>query len=153
MSSEPPGQNPPPPESPPPPPPGNVPPPPQQYQPAYAQPYASAPPGVVPDAQYAMPAMVLGILSLCLLPLACFCGFGEFIVIPLGIVAVVLGFMARGRIAASQGTLGGSGKALAGIITGGTGLGIAIVLGVAILIFGIAFSSLVNSIPTPTPSG
>jgi len=99
-----------------------------------------------------MVAMVLGILSLCLLPLACFCGFGELIVIPLGIAALVLGFMARSRIAASQGTLGGSGKALAGIITGGTGLGIALVLGILILLFGLAFSSIVNSIPTPTPS-
>ena len=60
--------------------------------------------------------------------------------------------MARNRIAASQGTMGGSGKALAGIITGGTGLGIGILLGIAILLFGLAFSSLVNSIPTPTPS-
>jgi hypothetical protein len=147
MSSEPPGQI-PPPDNPPPPPAASPPPPPQQYQPGYAQPY----PPTRPDAQYAMVAMVLGILSLCLLPLACFCGFGELIVIPLGIVAVVLGFLARGKIAASQGTLGGSGKALAGIITGGTGLGIAIILGIAILLFGLAFSSLVNSIPTPTPT-
>ncbi|TMD39651.1 MAG: hypothetical protein E6I89_04885 [Chloroflexi bacterium] len=143
MSSEPPDQI-PPPESPPPPP--------QQYQPPPSQPYPSAPQALLPDAQYAMPAMVLGILSLCLLPLACFCGVGELIVIPLGIAAVVLGFMARNRIAASQGTMGGSGKALAGIITGGTGLGIGILLGIAILLFGLAFSSLVNSIPTPTPS-
>ena len=143
MSSEPPGQV-PPPESPPPPP--------QQYQPPPSQPYPSAPQALLPDAQYAMPAMVLGILSLCLLPLACFCGVGELIVIPLGIAAVVLGFMARNRIAASQGTMGGSGKALARIITGGTGLGIGIPLGIAILLFGLAFSSLVNSIPSPTPS-
>jgi len=139
MSSEPPGQI---------PPPESTPPPPQQYQPGYGQPYQPT----LPDAQYAMVAMVLGILSLCLLPLACFCGFGELIVIPLGIAALVLGFMARSRIAASQGTLGGSGKALAGIITGGTGLGIALVLGILILLFGLAFSSIVNSIPTPTPS-
>ena len=143
MSSEPPDQI-PPPESPPPPP--------QQYQAPRSQPYPSAAQALLPDAQYAMPAMVLGILSLCLLPLACFCGVGELIVIPLGIAAVVLGFMARNRIAASQGTMGGSGKALAGIITGGTGLGIGILLGIAILLFGLAFSSLVNSIPTPTPS-
>ncbi|TME42206.1 MAG: hypothetical protein E6I61_03780 [Chloroflexi bacterium] len=143
MSSEPPDQI-PPPESPPPPP--------QQYQPPPSQPYPSAPQALLPDAQYDMPAMVLGILSLCLLPLACCCGVVELIVIPLGIAAVVLGFMARNRIAASQGTMGGSGKALAGIITGGTGLGIGILLGIAILLFGLAFSSLVNSIPTPTPS-
>ena len=103
MSSGPPGENPPPPDS--------LPPPPQPYQPGVGQPTPYAPPGVVADAQYAMPAMVLGILSLCLLPLACFCGIGELIVIPLGIVAVVLGFMARNKIAASQGTLGGSGLA------------------------------------------
>ncbi len=144
MSSVPPGENPPPPDSPPPPP--------QPYQPGYGQASPFTPPALAPEAQYAMPAMVLGILSLCLLPLACFCGIGEFIVIPLGIVAVILGFMARSRIAASQGALGGSGKALAGIITGGTGLGIGVVLGIAILLFGLAFGSIINSIPTPTPS-
>src|SRR2546421_10485752 len=108
------------------------------------QPTPYTPPYALPDAQYAMPAMVLGILSLCLLPLACFCGIGLLIVIPLGIAALALGFVARSKIATSQGTLGGSGKALAGIITGGTGVGIAIVLGVAILLFGVAVSSIGN---------
>src|SRR5207245_9673368 len=98
MSSGPPGENPPPPDS--------LPPPPQPYQPGVEQPTPYAPPGVVADAQYAMPAMVLGILSLCLLTLACFCGIGELIVITLGIVAEVLRIMARRTIPDRQGKLG-----------------------------------------------
>jgi hypothetical protein len=133
------------------PPPGSPQPPPQQYQPGYGQtsPYGS-PYGGIAQAPGAMPAMVLGIISLGALPLACCCGIGEFIVIPLGIVAVVLGFMARSRIAASQGALGGGGKALAGIVTGATAAAIGIVLIVAIFVFGFVAPSLTNAIPTPS---
>jgi hypothetical protein len=97
-----------------------------------------------------MPAMVLGIISLCALPLACCCGIGEFVVIPVGIVAVVLGFMARSRIAASQGALSGGGKALAGIVTGATAAAIGIMLIVAIFVFGFVVPSITNSIPIPS---
>jgi len=100
-----------------------------------------------------MPAMVLGIISICALPLACCCGLGEIIVIPLGIVAVVLGFVARSRISASQGALRGGGKALAGIITGATAAAIGIMLVVAIFVFGFVAPSITNSFPIPSPSG
>jgi len=94
--------------------------------------------------------MVLGIISICALPLACCCGLGELVVIPLGIVAVVLGFMARNRVAASQGTLGGGSKALAGIVTGATAAAIGIMLVVAIFVFGFVSPSILNAIPTPS---
>ena len=97
--------------------------------------------------------MVLGIISLFLLPLGCCCGIGELLVIPLGIGAVALGFSARGKITASQGTLGGEGRALAAIITGGTATAIALVLFVILLILGAATQGFLNAIPTPTPSG
>ena len=97
--------------------------------------------------------MVLGIISLALLPLGCCCGVGEVIVIPLGIAAIALGFSARGKITTSQGALGGEGKALAGIITGGTAAAIAIVLFLLALVLGAATRGLLNAIPTPTPSG
>src|SRR5207237_10920211 len=87
------------------PPPGSPPPPPQQYQPGSGQPYPYAPPYRVPDASGAVPAMVLGIISICALPLACCCGLGELVVIPLGIVAVLLGLVARNRVEVCQGTL------------------------------------------------
>ena len=132
------------------PPPGSPPPPPQQYQPGSGQPYPYAPPYRVPDASGAVPAMVLGIISICALPLACCCGVGELVVIPLGIVAVVLGFMARNRVAASQGTLGGGSKALAGIVTGATAAAIGIMLVVAIFVFGFVSPNILNAIPTPS---
>jgi hypothetical protein len=104
------------------------------------------------DAQGAMPSMVLGIVSIVLTPFGCCCGVGEVVVIPLGIVAIVLGVNARNRVAASQGMLGGEGKALAGIITGATAAGIGLVLLVlTILWFGVSSSGLLNGIPSPTP--
>src|SRR4029077_7333048 len=117
----PPGMQPPPPppgggfgSPPPPPPPGMQPPgPPPPFQP---QPYPMVPGGMPVEAPGATPAMILGIVAVVLAPIGCFCGFLEIVALPLGIVAVVMGFRARSRIAQSQGTLGGSGKALAGII-------------------------------------
>ena len=115
-------------------------------QPApYGQPYA------LPDAPNSLLSMILGIIGLVLSFLGC-CGI--FIVVPagLGVAALVLGFMARGKISAAPGQYGGSGKAWAGIITGG----VAVVLSVLLLIIGIALGvglrSLVNSFPTPTAS-
>ncbi len=136
------------------PPPGSPPPPPQQYQTGYGapSPYMS-PYGGVPEASGATPAMVLGIISLSAMPLACCCGLGEVVVIPLGIVAVALGFVARSRISASQGALGGGGRALAGIITGATAAAIGIMLVIAIFVFGFVAPSITNSLPIPSPSG
>ncbi|HEY3086287.1 MAG TPA: hypothetical protein VGK28_12615 [Candidatus Dormibacteraeota bacterium] len=160
MASEPPGQTPPGQTPPPPPPPGDLPPqpppgePPQPYQPqpyqpqpVYGQPYA------LPEAQGATPAMVLGIVSVCLMPIGCCCWFLELLAIPLGVVAIFMGVNARNRVNASQGTLGGGGKATAAIVTGG----IAAVLGAIILVLGLVFTGLnasgvlQNLIPSPTP--
>jgi hypothetical protein len=94
--------------------------------------------------------MVLGIVALAGLPLVCCCGFGELIALPVGAVAVVLGVAARNRVAASQGALGGDGKALAGIVTGGTAAGIAAVLFVLYLL-GVIVTGSGNLVgPTPT---
>jgi hypothetical protein len=109
----------------------------------------------VPDAPNATAAMVLGIISLCVLPIGCCCWLGSLVSVGLGITGIVLGVGARNRIAASQGGLGGGGKALAGIITGGIATGLAalfLVLGLAL--FGLGSSGVLNNlIPSPTPSG
>jgi hypothetical protein len=97
--------------------------------------------------------MVLGIISLAVLPLGCCCGIGFVVSLPLGIAGVVLGFMARSKIAAGNNTLGGSGKALAGIVTGGTAVLIAAVIGVAYLFFGLAGPAILNALPSPAPTG
>ena len=104
----------------------------------------------LPDAQNAMLSMILGIVSLVLTPFCCFTGFGLVIPLGLGIAASVLGFMARGKIAAAPGTLGGSGKALTGIITGLIAVGLSIILLIAILLFRAALPSILNSLPSPT---
>src|SRR5258708_36884580 len=117
---------PPPPMQPPPPPPGMQPPgPPPPFQP---QPYSMIPGGMPMEAPGATPSMILGIIAVVLAPIGCFCGFLEIVALPLGIVAVVLGFRARSRIAQSQGTFGGSGKALAGLITGFVAIGLPLIL-------------------------
>ena len=122
------------------------PPPPSGYsqQPVpYGQPYA------LPDAPNATLSMILGIIGAVLSFLGC-CGI--FVVVPagLGIAALVLGFQARGKIAAAPGQYGGSGKALAGIITGGVAVGLAVILLIVSIAAGVGLRSLVNSFPTPT---
>jgi hypothetical protein len=97
--------------------------------------------------------MVFGILSLAVLPLGCCCGVGLLLALPLGVAGIVLGFMARNRIQTSRETVGGGGKSLAGIVCGATATFIVIALGAAYLFFGFAGSSILNSIPSPTPSG
>ena len=94
--------------------------------------------------------MILGIVALVLSPLTCCCGVGVIIPLGLGIAALVLGFQARNRIAAAPGALGGGGKALAGIICGGTALGISLVLLILVVVLRVATPSILNAIPTPT---
>src|SRR5229473_8671910 len=140
---------PPPPMQPPPPPPGMQPPgPPPPFQP---QPYPMVPGGMPMGAPGATPSMILGIIAVVLAPIGCFCGLLEIVALPLGIVAVVLGFRARSRIAQSQGTLGGSGKALAGLITGFVGLGWSLIWGAILLLVVIGVNLLPNFVPTPSP--
>ena len=124
----------------PPPPPGY----PQQPVP-YGQPYA------LPDAPGSLVSMILGIVGLVLSFLGC-CGFFAVVPAGLGIAALVLGFQARGKISAAPGQYGGSGKALAGIITGGIALALAVILLLLSLALGLGLRSLVNSFPTPTVS-
>ena len=94
--------------------------------------------------------MVLGIVSLFGLPLICCCGFGELVALPLGIIAMVMGFTARSRIAASQGALGGDGKALAGIVMGATAGGIAAILFVLYLVGAISVNWFGHPVGVPT---
>jgi hypothetical protein len=109
-------------------------------------------PGGMPmEASGATPSMILGIIAVVLAPIGCFCGFLEIVALPLGIVAVVLGFRARGKISQSQGTLGGSGKALAGLITGFVAIGLALIVGVIVIFFAVSIGSLQNLIPSPSP--
>jgi hypothetical protein len=75
----------------------------------------------------AIGSLITGILSI---PACCI----WFLSIPLGLCAVILGFIAKGKITRGQAT--GSGLATAGIITGGLGLLLSIGLHVAVLIGG-----------------
>ena len=130
-----------------------VPPPPAGSPQPYG--YGGVPAYVLPDAQGAMPAMVLGIVSLVVLPLACCCGVGGLASVILGILAIVFGVQARNRVNASGGTLGGGGKAMAGIVCGGIGVGLAailFILGLAIGLGSGAFLNAINNaIQTPSP--
>ena len=121
------------------------------------QSYGYGPPYVLPEAPGATPAMVLGIISQVVLPVACCCGVGGLVSIALGILAIVFGVSARNRIAASGGVLGGGSKAMTGIITGGIAAGIAAILFVIVLVIGLSGGALVNAInnaiASPTPSG
>jgi hypothetical protein len=66
----------------------------------------------------AVASMVLGIMSLAT------CILGIFFAIP----AVICGHVAKGKIKASQGTLGGDGMALAGLILGYIGIGLTVTI-------------------------
>lgn len=71
----------------------------------------------------AVTSMVLGILSIAL-----FCAW--YLSIPLGIVAIVLGVVAGGKI--RRGEAGGAGMAKAGLITGIIGVIISAIIAVAV---------------------
>ena len=128
------------------------PPPPLTPQPAG---YGAVPPFALPEAQGATPAMVLGIISLVVLPLGCCCGVGSLASVVLGILAIVFGVTARNRVNASGGTLGGGGKALAGIVCGGVAVGLAAILFILALAIGFGsgafFNAINNAIQTPSP--
>ncbi len=127
------------------------PPPPQPLYPPGVYPYP--PPFVRQEAQGATASMVLGIISLAALPLICCCGLGELLAIPMGGLAVILGFRARNRVAESRGALGGDGRALAGIVMGGTAAGIGLVLFLAyVLTSGLNTTGILNNLPTPAPT-
>jgi hypothetical protein len=77
-----------------------------------------------PTDQLATISLVCGIVSL---PASCCCGI---FALPASIGAVVCGIVALGKINKSQGTIGGRGLAIAGIVCGSVGalLGIARVI-------------------------
>jgi hypothetical protein len=81
--------------------------------PQYPSPYQ---PAAQPNSTMAIVSLVAGILGLTAFPVIA------------SIVAVVTGHMAKGEIARSNGTLGGSGLATAGLIMGYIGLAL-LVLG------------------------
>jgi hypothetical protein len=116
-------------------------------------------PGGLPgmEAPGATASMICGIIAVVLAPIGCFCGFLEIAAIPLGIVAVVLGFRARRAVAQSMASgtpRGGGGKALAGIITGFVGIGWGLIWGAILLLLVIGVNllpSFVNSFPSPSP--
>jgi hypothetical protein len=115
------------------------------------QPYPYARDYYGSDAPGATASLVLGIVAMCAVPFVCCCGIGELVTIPCGIIAVVQGIAATRRISASQGALGGNGKAVAGITIGGTALAIGLVLLVFVLIG--AITPPVHMTPVSSPSG
>jgi hypothetical protein len=70
----------------------------------------------------AIGSLILGIMSLLAL------AFCVVPALPFGIGALVAGFMSRRNIGASQGTVGGDGIALAGLICGAIGSALALLL-------------------------
>ena len=95
----------------------------------YGQPGPYGPPAPVsrPTESKATTSLILGIVSLFL------CGFFT------GIPAIVIGFSARKEIRRSNGTVGGEGLALGGIITGILGtlwMVVGVVLLVSLYLFG-----------------
>jgi heme/copper-type cytochrome/quinol oxidase subunit 2 len=103
-------------------------PPPPAEQPAWGQqPYGTA--GAAPSNGMGTAALVIGILAV----LATITVIGGVV---LGLVALILGFIARGKVKRGEATNGGS--ALAGIILGA----ISVVLSIAIVAAGV---SLINS--------
>ena len=110
-----------------------------------------------PEASGATASMILGIISLVLLPFGCCCGISEIVTLPMGVVAIVLGWQARSKASASRGVLGGEGRALAGLITGAISVAFAIVI-LLIFVLWFGFTALLTpntnfAIPSPTPSG
>jgi uncharacterized protein DUF4190 len=93
--------------------------------PQYPPPYQPAP---QQNSTTAIISLVAGILGLTVFPL-----IGS-------IIAVVLGHMAKGEIARSGGTLGGSGAATFGLVLGYIGLGLGLLglcIGGTLLAFGL----------------
>jgi hypothetical protein len=77
----------------------------------------------------AVASMICGIAGIVLV---WFCGLG----VPPAIVALITGFLGRSQINESGGVQGGSGMALAGIITGAAAIAVALLFLVLQLVFG-----------------
>jgi hypothetical protein len=81
--------------------------------------YQAPPPGAQASQGMAVGSLVCGILSI-----VTFCGW--YLSIPLGIVAIVLGQMAKGKIA--RGEAGGAGLAKTGVILGAIGIALSVLI-------------------------
>jgi hypothetical protein len=81
--------------------------------------YQAPPPGAQASQGMAIGSLVCGILSI-----VTFCGW--YLSIPLGIVAIVLGQMAKGKIA--RGEAGGAGLAKTGVILGAIGIALSVLI-------------------------
>ena len=105
---------------------------PRQYAPPVAQPgyapaqYGQAAPAL--DQTLAIASLVCGALSIVMF---CFSGI-------LGIPAIIMGVMARNRIAADPARYGGGGVAMAGIICGIAGTGIMVLYWILVILGAIA---------------
>jgi hypothetical protein len=97
--------------------------PPSMPPPAGPMSYQTPPPGAQANTGLAVGSMICGIASL-VLSLLSFCIW--FLSLPLGIVAVVLALIARGKIA--RGEAGGQGMVKAGLITGILGIVLSILI-------------------------
>ncbi len=98
--------------------------------------------------------MVLGIISLVVLPVGCCCVVGNVMSIAAGIAAIVFGITARNRVGAASGSLGGGSRATAGIVMGGVATALAVLLFVISLAIGLgsgAFLNYLNTIASPSP--
>jgi len=119
--------------------------PPGYPQPTPGYPYAPS----APTDGMAIAALILGIAAF---PGLCCYGIGGIV---LGVVALILGRMALGRIKAAGGMIGGSGLANAGWICGLVALVLGVIVGLAYLalfIFAIANGGS-TTFTFPTPSG
>ena len=126
--------------------------PPGQPPGAFPPPFPMVPGGMPgTDAPGAMVSLVCGIIALALVPFGC-CTYGitEIASIPLAIVAVVFGFRARGALAKNP-SLGGSGKAMAGLICGIVAIALAIIVVIVAIIGFASLGALQNAFPSPSP--
>jgi uncharacterized protein DUF4190 len=136
----------PPPQGPPPPTDAPQPQPPLDYggyrMPPYPGPMVN--PGLPTDTKATL-SLVLGLISL----VGIFCYIGLFV----GIPAIILGALARRDIRRSGGAVGGSGMALAGIITGSIGSTLFLLyIGFLVSMFVVASKSIATLPTTPLPS-
>jgi hypothetical protein len=104
------------------------------------------------DAPGATASLVLGIVALGALPFVCCCGVGELVTIPCGVMAVVFGINATRRVSASQGVLAGNGKAIAGIIIGGSALAVGVVLVMFVVITSVTSPPHITPVASPVVS-
>ncbi len=113
---------------------------PQSGQPQYG---VALPPTKPPNNGVALGAMITGIGSSVMALGTCCVGLASILGILAGAAALVMGIMARKQIQQPGAQSGGSGMALAGIITGACGAGLSLI-GLALYLAGVAMLSANN---------